>query len=96
MYGELTMSSNNKLYSDTYNFEQHSIGNAFTSPNGFLNTVKSNSLSIGRNLLTEIGALNAVGLKSFDSRSGAFQAEGFKINFFNQPFCMSCPILPKR
>ena len=61
-----------------------------------MNTVKSSTLTIGKNVLTEIGALNAVGLNSYDGKSGTFQAEGFKINFFNQLFCMSCPILPKR
>jgi len=97
VYGELTMSASGKLYSDTYNFEQHTYNNAFTSKAGFIPTVVSNGLTIGRNFLTEVGAFNAAGAKSFNLKSGVYQIdEGFKINFFNKPFCPSCPIVPMR
>jgi len=97
VYGELTMSASGKLYSDTYNFEQHTYNNAFTSKAGFIPTVVSNGLTIGRNFLTDVGAFNAAGAKSFNLKSGVYQIdEGFKINFFNKPFCPSCPIVPMR
>ncbi|MBP2605693.1 RHS repeat-associated core domain-containing protein [Acinetobacter calcoaceticus] len=97
VYGELTMSASGKLYSDTYNFEQHTYNNAFTNKAGFMPTVVSNGLTVGRNLLTEIGALNAAGAKSFNFKSGVYKIDdGFKINFFNKPFCPSCPIVPMR
>lgn len=93
VYGELTMSSNGKLYSDTYNFEQHKHKDLFNNNSGFISTYVSNSLNAGRNLLTEIGAANAGGIKSFDIKSGVFKIDdGYKINFFNKPYCPSCPI----
>ena len=97
VYGELTMSSNGKLYSDTYNFEQHKPKDSFNNNSGFISTYISNSLNAGRNLLTEIGATNAGGIKSFDIKSGVFKIDdGYKINFFNKPYCPSCSPPPMR
>lgn len=88
VYGELALSRNFKLYPDTYNFEQHEINSN--------SSISANMSTIGRNLLTEIGAINAVGFKSFDFKSLTFQAEGFNINFFNKPYCLNCPAAPSR
>ncbi|RYY80364.1 MAG: hypothetical protein EOO69_02930 [Moraxellaceae bacterium] len=95
VYGELSMRSNGTLRNDTYNFEPHKYKNAFSNDAGFISTVVSNGLTIGRNALTQIGAVKAGGISSFDIGSSTFRIDqGYKMNFFNKPYCPSCPPAP--
>lgn len=95
VYGELSMRPNGTLRNDNYNFEPHAYSNPFTSKSGFSSTFTSNVLTSGRNLLTEIGAIKAGGLKTFDAGSNVFRIDqGYAINFFNKPYCPNCPPAP--